>query len=293
MVMKKRTAGLGWICAAAGAGLLLSSPPIPGAASKIEVFHADSLAGPMGKIRAAFEAKHPGVTINLTSGRSKELAERILKGDRCDVFASSSSEVIAKDLIGKKVPGVNQEAAAWFVIFSANEMVVITEKGNPLGLRHIADLTKPGVKFARVTGEKDLATQRTIEFLRKAAALEGKPNLAQIIINRTIEDPSKPNTVPDTILAIKEKRANAAVVYYSAAVAAKDDLEILRFPSSVNLSDQIQNAATVPGTAQERELATKLVAFILSTEGQAVLDETGQPPVVPPLRMGDIPAALK
>jgi molybdate transport system substrate-binding protein len=293
MMMKKGTPGLGWICAAAGAGLMFSAPAISGAATMIEVFHADSLAGPMAKIKAVFEAKRPGVTIHLTSGRSKELADRILKGDRCDVFASSSPDIIEKDLMGKKIPGVNREAAAWFVVFSANEMVVVTAKGNPLGLRSIADLAGPEVRFARVTGEKDLATQRTIEFLMKAAALEGKPDLAQRIINGSVVDPTKPNTVPDTILAIKEKRANAAVIYYSAAVAAKDDLEILRFPSGVNLSDQIQNAATIPATAEERELATKLVAFILSAEGRAILAETGQPPVVPPLRVGDIPAELK
>lgn len=56
-------------------------------ASSLEVFHADSLAGPMHELKKAFEAKYQGVTINLTSGVSRQLAERILKGDTCDVFA--------------------------------------------------------------------------------------------------------------------------------------------------------------------------------------------------------------
>ena len=42
---------------------------------KIETWHADSLAGPMGEMKKAFEAKNAGLTVNLTSGRSKELAE--------------------------------------------------------------------------------------------------------------------------------------------------------------------------------------------------------------------------
>jgi len=149
------------------------------------------------------------------------------------------------------------------------------------------------VRFVRVTGEKDLATNRTIEFLKRAAALEGKPELAQKIIDSALVDPSKPTTVPDTVRAIKEKRANVGVVYYSAAVVSKADLHILRFPASINLSDQIQNAATVPGTAREQELATRVVEFILSPEGRAILEETGQPPVVPPVRKGDVPTALK
>ena len=34
---------------------------------KIETWHADSLAGPMGEIKKAFEAKNTGLTVNLTS----------------------------------------------------------------------------------------------------------------------------------------------------------------------------------------------------------------------------------
>ncbi|MGH7810755.1 MAG: molybdate ABC transporter substrate-binding protein [Candidatus Binatia bacterium] len=262
-------------------------------AAGLEVFHADSLAGPMQQLKRAFEAKHQGVSIILTSGVSRQLAERILKGDTCDVFAPSSPAVVEGDLMNKKIAALGQEAASWYVIFSANEMVVITAKGNPLKIRQVVDLVKPEVKFVRVTGEKDLATNRTIEFLKKAAALEGKPELAQKIIDGALVDPSKPNSVPDTVRAVREGKANAGVVYYSAAVAAKNDLEIIRFPANVNLSDSIENAATVPGTAKNRKDAMEFVKFLLSAEGQNILKETGQPPVVPAIRKGNVPAELK
>ena len=262
-------------------------------AASVEVFHADSLAGPMQQLKKAFEGKHQGVTINLTSGVSRQLAERILKGDTCDVFAPTSPAVVEQDLMNKKIAGSGNEAASWYVIFSANEMVVITAKGNPLKIRQVADLVKPEVKFVRVTGEKDLATNRTIEFLKKAAALEGKPELAQKIIDGAMVDPTKPNSVPDTVRAVREGKANAGVVYYSAAVAARNDLDIVRFPASVNLSDSIENAATVPGTAKNAKDAMEFIKFLLSTEGQNILKETGQPPVVPAIRKGNVPAELK
>ena len=262
-------------------------------AASVEVFHADSLAGPMRELKKAFEAKHQGVTINLTSGVSRQLAERILKGDTCDVFAPSSPAVVDEDLMNKKIASSGTDAASWYVIFSANEMAVITAKGNPLKIRQVADLVKPEVKFVRVTGEKDLATNRTIEFLKKAAALEGKPELAQKIIDSAMVDPTKPNSVPDTVRAVREGKANAGVVYYSAAVAARNDLDIVRFPASVNLSDSIENAATVPGTAKNAKDAMEFVKFLLSTEGQNILKETGQPPVVPAIRKGNVPAELK
>jgi molybdate transport system substrate-binding protein len=262
-------------------------------AASLEVFHADSLAGPMQEIKKAFEAKYAGVTINLTSGVSRQLAERILKGDPCDVFAPSSPAVIDEDLMHKRIAGSSRDAASWYVVFSANEMVVITEKGNPLGIRQVADLAKPGVKFVRVTGPKDLATNRTLEFLKRATALEGKPELAQKISDGAVVDPARPTSGPDTIRAVKEGKANAGVIYYSAAVAARGDLEIIRFPASVNLSDSIRNAASVPGTARNVKEAMDFVKLLLSADGQRILMETGQPPVVPAIRRGDVPADIK
>jgi molybdate transport system substrate-binding protein len=278
----------GLICAAV-LGTLAAGAALAGT---IEVFHADSLAGPMGELKKAFEARNAGVTVNLTSGVSKKLAERILGGDVCDVFAPSSPAVIDQDLMGKKLAGSGADAASWYVVFSANEMVVITARGNPLGIRQASDLAKPGVRLARVTGEKDLATGRSVEFLKRATAAEGKAELAQRIIDATPADPAKPVSVPDTVRAVKEGTADAGIVYYSAAVAAARDIEIVRFPASVNMSEAIRNAATVPGTAKSPKEATDLVRFLLSAEGQGILLRTGQPPVVPAIRKGSVPVGV-
>jgi len=260
-------------------GALSALPTGNATAASLEVFHADSLAGPMSELKKAFEGKFDAVTISLRAGTSKQLAERILKGEPCDVFASSSPAVIEEDLLNKRIAGL--------------DMVLITGKGNPLGIRQVADLAKPDVTFVRVTGEKDLATKRTVEFLQKAAALEGQPAIAQKIVDSAAVDPAKPNSVPDTVRAVREGKANAGVVYFSAAVAARNDVDIVRFPASVNLSDEIRNAATVPGTATNGKAALDFVKFLLSAEGQTILKDTGQPPVVPAIRKGNVPTDLQ
>jgi molybdate transport system substrate-binding protein len=269
--------------------LLVAFVPLVSSGAQVDVFHADSLAGPMRALKAAFEAKGPGVTIRLTAGVSRDLAARIVKGEACDVFAPSAPAVIEQDMMGKKVAGTDREAAAWYIVFSANEMVVITAKGNPRAIRQAADLARPGVRLARVTGANDLATGRTVEFLKRTTAQEGEPGLAQKILDAAPADPAKPTTVPDTVSAVKEGRADAGIVYYSAAVAARDDVDVVRFSESVNLSESIRNAATVPGTARNVADATAFVRFLTSPEAQAILRETGQPPVVPPVRKGAVP----
>ena len=260
-------------------------------ADTIEVFHADSLAGPMRELKKAFEAKTPGVTINFTPGTSRQLAERILKGETCDVFAPSSDQVMDQDMLGKKIIGTDRLAASWYAIFSANEMVVITANGNPKGIKKISDLA--GVRFLRIAAEKDLATSRTIEFLKRAATLEGKPELAQHIIDTAVVDPGKPSSVPETVRTVREGGVDAGVVYYSAAVAARNDIEIIRFPASVNMSEAIRNAITVTGTAKNATEATAFVRFIISADGQRILLDTGQPPINPAIFKGDPPAEVK
>ena len=89
---------------------------------------------------------------------------------------------------------------------------------------------------------------------------------------------------------MREGSASASVVYYSAAVAARNDVEIVRFPASVNMSEAIRNAASVPGTAKNPKEATAFVRFLLTADAQKILIETGQPPVVPAIRKGDVPA---
>ena len=157
---------------------------------------------------------------------------------------------------------------------------------------HADSLAGPEVRFLRVTAEKDLSTNRTIEFVRLAAALEGKPELAQKIIDSAVVDPSRPSSVPNTIRAVIEGKVNAGVTYYSAAVAARNELVIVRFPASVNLSDKILNAASVPGTAKNPVAALDFVRLLLSAEGQKILQETGQPPVIPATRKGNVPAEV-
>ena len=152
----------------------------------------------MREMKKAFEAKNAGVTINLTTGMSKQLAERILNGEACDVFAPSSPAVIDQDLMGKKIADSDRDAASWYAIFSANEMVVITAKGNPLGIKQVTDLVKPG-RQVRARHGREGSGDRPHHRVPEAggASQEGKPELAQTIIDAAVIDPAKPSGVPD------------------------------------------------------------------------------------------------
>src|ERR1041385_6000427 len=93
----------------ASLALLLALPLTAAYAVTIEVFHADSLGGPMRELKRVYEGQHPGLTLNLVSGVSRQLAARILKGDACDVFTPSSPAVIDEDLMHKKIASTGED----------------------------------------------------------------------------------------------------------------------------------------------------------------------------------------
>ncbi|NLI90990.1 MAG: molybdate ABC transporter substrate-binding protein [Peptococcaceae bacterium] len=254
----------------------------------IAVFHADSLAGPMKELKAAFEAKNPDVNVTLVSGKSKDLAGQIMSGFPCDVFTPSDPKVIKDSLLDKKIPNSDKVGATWSVVFSANEMVIVTKKGNPLGIKQVSDLAKADVKLARVNSATDMATARTVTFVTKATEAEGQKDLAKKIIDGA----TSVDNIPAAIKALQDGSVNTAIMYYSSAVTIQNDFDVLRYPADVNLSSEIRNAATIPGTAGQKEAAAKFISLILSPEGQEILKKTGQPPVVPPIKDGNVPPEI-
>jgi len=117
--------------------------------------------------------------------------------------------------------------------------------------------------------------------------------VAQKIIDGAMTDGATAMNVPGVVNAVRQGTANAGIAYYSAAVDARGDVDIVRFPETVNLSEAIRNAAVVPGTARNVDDALEFVSFLVTPEAQVILRDTGQPPVVPPIRRGAVPAAIR
>ncbi len=155
--------------------------------------------------------------------------------------------------MNKKVTGSDRDAASWYVTFSSNEMVVITAKEKSAWRSENRGPCQTRRQVSPHHSRKGSGHRPHRRVLKRAAALEGNPDIAQKIIDASAGDPSRATSVPETVRAVKDGNAGAGVVYYSAAVAAKNDVDIIRFPASVNMSEAIRNAALVPGTAATRK----------------------------------------
>ena len=104
----------------------------------VTVSAAASLTESFTEIGKDFEAAHPGVEVTLNFGGSSTLAAQINQGAPVDVFASASPA----SMKAVTDAGNGQGEATTFV---KNQLVIAVPKGNPRGIKTLADLARnPG-----------------------------------------------------------------------------------------------------------------------------------------------------
>ncbi len=94
----------------------------------------------LAKVKTAYEAAYPGVSLTISTGSSTALETQIEQGAPADVFLSADmanpQKLVAKGLAAG--PAVN---------FAGNLLAIIVPTANPAGITTPADLAKPGVKI--------------------------------------------------------------------------------------------------------------------------------------------------
>src|SRR5882762_4787708 len=113
-----------------------ASPSLSGTAN---IFAAASLTSAFNKIIADFTAAHPGVKLTPNYNGSDTLVTQIKQGAPADVFASADTANMAK------LEDAGLVATSTVHIFARNKLQIVVAKGNPKGIKTLADLAKPGV----------------------------------------------------------------------------------------------------------------------------------------------------
>jgi molybdate transport system substrate-binding protein len=216
--------------------------------NSLTVFAAASLTKAFNQIADQFEDEHPGTGIVFNFGGSSALATQITEGAPGDVFASADETTMAAV--------VDAGAAADPEIFALNQLVIAVPVGNPDG----------------VTGLQDLAD------LSVAVCAEEVPcgSAAQTAITASGASISPATFEPDvkaTLAKLAMGQVDAALVYRTDVIAARDGVDAVEFPES----DSAVNAYPI-GVLNEAEnpnLAAEFIAYVQSDAGQAVLEAAG------------------
>ena len=235
----------------------------------LTVFAAASLTGAFGDIGKAFEAANPGVTVKFSFAGSSTLLTQIQQGAPADVFASADHKnmdpLVTQNLVAS---GSDQD-------FATNLLQVILPPNNPANVQTLQDLAKPGLKLIL----EDPSVPAGNYARQILANMSKDPTygtdfstkvLANIVSNET--------DVKVVVSKVDQGEADAGIVYVTDGLATPD-LKTISIPADYNVIAHYPIAPLVK--APNPDLAKAFVAYVLSTDGQAVMKKWGFSPANP------------
>jgi len=252
-------------------------PPVPTSAAPADtpeprtlaVFAAASLTGAFTVIGQDFEAANPGVTVSFNFAGSQTLSTQLTQGAAADVFASANHTEM------DKITAANLAAQDAPKDFVTNKLLVILPSDNPANVQTLQDLARAGLKLvlADATVPAGKYARQILDKMSQDAAY-GSDFTTKVLANVV----SNETDVKQVVAKVQLGEADAGMVYISDAVAAPE-LKTLEIPVDFNVVAKYPIVALA--NAPQPELAAEFISYVLSAQGQAVLQEWGFTPVSP------------
>jgi molybdate transport system substrate-binding protein len=242
-----------------------SSSPLPAVTHGIEgeilVSAASSLTDAFTEAGKRFQDLNPKATVTFNFGSSASLATQIDEGVPVDVFASANLDQM-KAVADRGNVGDS-------TIFATNSLVVVVPRGSHQ-IQSLRDLGKPGLKLVLAAAAVP-AGQYAREALRKASTAAGYgPDFSSRVLANVRSEEANVRVV---LAKVQLGEADAGIVYRTDVAAAGSDVTAIPIPPEFNVVATYP-VAVVKG-ADNEATARAFVAFLLSPDGQAILQRFG------------------
>lgn len=239
----------------------------PEGGGELAVFAAASLTDAFGAMKQAIEAQHPGVTITYNFAGSQALVTQLSEGAHADVLAAASAAQMAKAQEAGVIEGPG-------TVFTQNRLAIVVPKDNPANIQAPADLAKPGVKLVLAQAEVPVGryARQSICAAGADAATYGEGFVAAVGANVVSEE----DNVKAVLTKVRLGEADAGIVYTTDVTPdVAPDVTLVAIPPAVNV---VARYPIAPIKGGHMELANAFIAFVLGSEGQAILSAYGFEP---------------
>lgn len=227
-------------------------------AQTLTVSAAASLSDAFTEIGQAFEKTHPNAKVQFNFAAAGALLQQIVQGAPVDVFVSADQEMM------NRAQAQNVIQADTRVNFIANTLVLITPKDSTLSLHKLEDLTAPDVKLVVLGNPSVTPIGRYVrdELQEKNlwTAIESKLVLAETV-RQSLNYVSRAEVDAGFVFAT-DARIEQSKVKIAFSVSPGQDANPFVYPIAVTVQSK-------------NPLAAEFIAFVLSAEGQAILDKYG------------------
>jgi molybdate transport system substrate-binding protein len=215
------------------------------------VFAAASLTDAFGEMASTFEDENPGTTVELNFGASSALREQILAGAPADVFASANTSNMDQLVDADAVQGEPE-------MFAANQLEIAVPAGNPGNVEGLDAFGNGDLNIGLCAEEVPCG-----QFGREALANAGVT---------PAQDTDEPD-VRSLLTKVEAGDLDAGLVYHTDVLAAGDQVEGVEVPEDVNVIAEYPLAAL--SASDNAGGAAAFVEFVLSDEGQSILESYG------------------
>lgn len=230
-------------------GACSSGAAADGSKGRLTVFGAASLTEAFTDIGAAFENDNPGVDVSLSFAGTPDLVAQIEQGAGAAVLASADEANMERIVAGDLTETEPQ-------VFATNRLAIVVEPGNPKGIGGLADLAADDLIVALAAPEVPAG--------RYAAQMLDEARVR-------IEADSLEVDVKAVLTRVSLGEADAGIVYATDVVAAGEDVLGIEIPADQNVIARYPIAVLAGGS----ETAQAFVDFVLSAEGQGLLEASG------------------
>ncbi|KAG7383255.1 hypothetical protein PHYPSEUDO_003878 [Phytophthora pseudosyringae] len=277
------------------------------ATGNVTIYHAGSLVGLMDdKLAPAFTAA-TGVATSLLAKGSVKLANLLVNGSQADVFISADASVNAELLMGD----ANDNLISWYVTFGETSVGLGYFPASPYAdvfaavqngslLWYEALLQNPDLKLGRTDPDADPKGYRTVMMFELAEAYYNATGLvAGILGNATNRDQIFSEENLETYLSAGDLDVG---FFYAVEAGSLSAIDFIALPEEINMGNPALNdeyaavsytnsetgtvyngsasiyTVTILNNATHTSEAEEFVAYLLSTDGQAILTEQGMEP---------------
>lgn len=213
---------------------------------RVVVLAAASLTESFNQVKTAFEAAHPGITVEVSYGSSSTLVQQVNHGAPADVVALAGESAV-KPLDASLVKDNR--------IFASNVLEVAVPPANPAAVKALTDLGRPDLKVVLCASAAPCG--------QAADTTLAKAGVTASVVSREID-------VKATLAKVRLGEADAAVVYHSDVVGAKGAVTGIEIPADVNTALRYPIIRL-----RDSDAAKVFVDFVLSPESGQTLRTMG------------------
>lgn len=251
-----------------------AQPTAVSAPAAFTVFAAGSLRAPITQAARAFERTHPGTRVTLVFGASGLLRDRIVAGERADVFASANMAHPQSLSDGERY-GLTRP-------FARNALCALARPGlaiTPATL--VATMLDPAIKLGTSTPKADPSGDYAFELFERVERAGAAPaGSAKALAGKALQltgGPTSPAPPPGRNVygvLVANGQADVFLTYCTNAVIARAEeptLQTIEVPTAINVSADY-------GVAVLRDAAPAAQRFaddLRTGEGQAALRSAG------------------